>query len=70
MTTQERISIEESNSQLESDEIPASKEALTNMADELRSAMEDAARALDFEEAARLRDRLLTIEDRLRALGD
>lgn len=70
VTTQERISIEESNSQLESDEIPASKEALTNMADELRSAMEDAARALDFEEAARLRDRLLTIEDRLRALGD
>jgi excinuclease UvrABC nuclease subunit len=31
--------------------------------------MEDAAKALDFEEAARLRDRLMLINDRLDAAG-
>ena len=36
------------------DELPSSHDALAELASELRSAMEDAAKALDFEEAARL----------------
>ena len=66
----QRISIEHSNSQLETDnELPSSHDALAELASELRSAMEDAAKALDFEEAARLRDRLMLINDRLDAAG-
>jgi len=66
----QRISIENSYSQLENDsELPTSQEALAELATELQSAMEDAAKALDFEEAARLRDRLMLINDRLNAAG-
>ncbi len=66
----QRISIEHSISQLETDnELPSSQDALAELASELRSAMEDAAKALDFEEAARLRDRLMLINDRLEAAG-
>ncbi|MGB0151193.1 MAG: helicase-related protein [Candidatus Poseidoniaceae archaeon] len=66
----QRIPIEHSNSQLETDdELPSSQDALAELASELRSAMEDAAKALDFEEAARLRDRLMLINDRLEAAG-
>ena len=66
----QRIPIEHSNSQLETgNELPSSQDALAELASELRSAMEDAAKALDFEEAARLRDRLMLINDRLDAAG-
>jgi excinuclease UvrABC nuclease subunit len=55
---------------LENDEeLPLSQEALQEVALEIKSAMEDAAKALDFEEAARLRDRLMLINDRLDAAG-
>lgn len=67
---EQRILIENSISQLENgDELPLSQEALQNIALEVKSAMEDAAKALDFEEAARLRDRLMLINDRLDAAG-
>ena len=65
-----RISIQNSVSQLENDvELNLSREALQEIALEVKSAMEDAAKALDFEEAARLRDRLMLINDRLDAAG-
>ena len=68
--SEQRISIENSISQLENDEeLPLSREALQEIALEVKSAMEDAAKALDFEEAARLRDRLMLINDRLDAAG-
>ncbi|DAC33195.1 MAG TPA: hypothetical protein D7I05_06645, partial [Candidatus Poseidoniales archaeon] len=68
--SEHRISIENSISQLENDEaLPLSREALQEVALEVKSAMEDAAKALDFEEAARLRDRLMLINDRLDAAG-
>ena len=66
----QRISIEHYDSQLETDnELPSNQEALAELASEVKSAMEDAAKALDFEEAARLRDRLMLINDRLDAAG-
>ena len=66
----QRISIEHYDSQLETDnELPSNQEALAELASEVKSAMEDAAKALDFEEAARLRDRLMLINDRLDATG-
>ena len=66
----QRIPIEHSIPQLEHDEdFPTSKEALVDLAAEFKAAMEDAARALDFEEAARLRDRLMTVRDRLDDAG-
>ena len=65
----QRIPIEHSNSQLETgNELPSSQ-SLAELASEVKSAMEDAAKALDFEEAARLRDRLMLINDRLDAAG-
>lgn len=68
--SEQRISIEDSTFQLEnSDEWPVSQEALQDLASDVKSAMEDAAKALDFEEAARLRDRLMLIHDRLDAAG-
>jgi excinuclease ABC subunit B len=68
--SEQRISIENSISQLEKDEsLPMSQDALHDLASEVKSAMEDAAKALDFEEAARLRDRLMLIQDRLDAAG-
>jgi excinuclease UvrABC helicase subunit UvrB len=62
--------IGKSNIQLESDEENSTPDALRDLAVEVRAAMEDAARALDFEEAARLRDRLLAIEERMSISGD
>lgn len=68
--SEQRISIEDSTFQLENaDEWPVSQEALQDLASDVKSAMEDAAKALDFEEAARLRDRLMLIHDRLDAAG-
>ncbi len=68
--TDQRISIEHYDSQLETDnELPSNQEALAELASEVKAAMEDAAKALDFEEAARLRDRLMLINDRLDAAG-
>ncbi|MAI09848.1 MAG: excinuclease ABC subunit B [Euryarchaeota archaeon] len=68
--SEQRKAIENSNFQLENQgELPSSTEALTDLASEIKAAMEDAARALDFEEAARLRDRLMLINDRLDAAG-
>lgn len=67
---EQRKAIENSNFQLENQgELPSSTEALTDLASEIKAAMEDAAGALDFEEAARLRDRLMLINDRLDAAG-
>jgi len=62
--------IEKSNSQLDFDDADLEPSSLNDLAVEVRSAMEDAARALDFEEAARLRDRLMAIEDRISSSGD
>jgi len=62
--------IEKSNFQLEYEKFDHDPSALKDLAVEVRSAMEDAARALDFEEAARLRDRLMAIEDRIASSGD
>ena len=68
--SEQRISIEDSTLQLENDdEWPVGQEALQDLASDVKSAMEDAAKALDFEEAARLRDRLMLIHDRLDAAG-
>ena len=68
--SEQRIPIENSNFELDNEEEwPANQEALQDLASNVKSAMEDAAKALDFEEAARLRDRLMLIHDRLDAAG-
>jgi len=63
----EKKPIEDSNSQLtydEPDDLAAtlSPEERTALMEELRQAMQEAAKDLDFEQAARLRDRLHELE--------
>ena len=45
----------------------ANKKELQRLARELESAMRDAAKRLDFEQAAELRDRLIVIRGRMAA---
>ena len=66
-TEKQEISIENSNSQLtydEPDDLVAnlSPDERAALMEELRQAMNEAAKELDFEEAARLRDRLHELE--------
>ena len=66
----DKVSIEKSNSQLtydEPDDVLSGLEPsqIQDLLAELRSAMKEAAKNLDFEEAARLRDRVFELEQHL-----
>ncbi|DAC49589.1 MAG TPA: hypothetical protein D7H87_05885, partial [Candidatus Poseidoniales archaeon] len=68
--SERKTSIENSNIQLTYDEPDDVKSNLTpeqrmDLLKELKAAMKEAAKQLDFEEAARLRDRIFELEQTL-----